>query len=285
MIRRIESFDPYRAFIDDLCRDPEFSDPMLANEEEMEVNLLRSLNRPDDRVLGVFEGETLTGLFVFLIIEEEKYIEMIVGLSRSMPAYEEILAWLQENYHGFKADFVFNPKNYLLRELLEEKGAAFDPEQVKMLLPGGKAEAAVLDADPAGIVMLSGKGAGDSAGAYREQYIALHGTEVYWTAEKVLSRPDRFNVFLAADGGRAVGYIDITNCYEENEPYDLFVDEAYRRRGWGRKLLQAAVASNRPKDMMLLVDIDNEPAIALYRSAGFVKAEGQGNLTVTWQIK
>ena len=275
MIRKIESFDPCMGFIDELCRDPKFADPMLANDEEMQVNLLRSLEKPNDHVLGVYEGETLTGLFVFLIIEEEKYIEMIVGLSRDISAYEEILTWLQENYHGFKADFVFNPKNYLLRDLLRQKDASFEPEQVKMPLDRRASEAAAA-ADTSGVVPLSEE--------YREQYISLHGKEAYWTAEKVIARPDRFSVFLALDGGRAVGYIDITNCYEENEPYDLFVDEAYRRRGWGRKLLLAAVAANRPKDMMLLVDIDNEPAIALYRSAGFVKAEGQGNLTVSWRI-
>ncbi len=284
MIRKLTAFEPYQNFIDELCRDPEFRDPMLANEEEMEVNLRRALEKPQDRVLGVFEGETLTGLFVFLIIEEEKYIEMIVGLSRSMSAYEDVLNWLQENYPGFRADFVFNPRNHLLRDLLLRKDAVFEPEQIKMLLPGEAAKETAKP-DPAGIVMLSGRGVSGSHDEYREQYIVLHGKEAYWTAEKVLARPDRFNVFLAVDGGRAVGYIDITNCYEENEPYDLFVDEAYRRRGWGRKLLQTAVAANCPKDMMLLTDIDNEPAIALYESSGFVKAEGQGNLTASWQIR
>ena len=39
--------------------------------------------------------------------------------------------------------------------------------------------------------------------------------------------------------------------------------------GYGRKLL--AKAENGQKGMMLLVDVDNEPAIRLYQRAGFVK--------------
>ena len=47
--------------------------------------------------------------------------------------------------------------------------------------------------------------------------------------------PDRFRVFLAVDNGLVVGYLDVTNCFEENEPFALKVKETYRRRGWGEK--------------------------------------------------
>jgi len=36
--------------------------------------------------------------------------------------------------------------------------------------------------------------------------------------------------------------------------------------------------------MMLLLDVGNAPAIALYESAGFVRVPGQNSLTATWQI-
>ena len=272
MIRELKELDRYRDFIDEISRDPDYADPMLANQEEIEVNLLKAPEKPNNHVLGVFgEDGRMTGLFVFLIIEEEKYIEMIVGLSREAAVYEEILDRLQARYPGFQADFVFNPRNGLLKALLHRKGAFFDPEQMKMLFSG---DVPAVDTD--GIVPLSDE--------YKAQYISLHGKDVYWTGEKVAGRPDRFNVFLAVEDGKVVGYIDVTNCYEENEPYDLLVDEACRRRGWGRKLLAEALEANRPKDMMLLVEVDNEPAIALYGSMGFTEAVGKGSQTVNWTI-
>ena len=54
--------------------------------------------------------------------------------------------------------------------------------------------------------------------------------------------------------------------------------------GYGRKLLAKALDMNRPNGMMLLVDVDNEPAIRLYASMGFAKAQGQNNLTAHWRI-
>lgn len=72
--------------------------------------------------------------------------------------------------------------------------------------------------------------------------------------------------------------------FEENEPYNLFVLPEYRRRGFGRKLLAAALECNRPKGMMLLVDTDNVPAIRLYASMGFQTVREQNSLTAHWEI-
>lgn len=36
--------------------------------------------------------------------------------------------------------------------------------------------------------------------------------------------------------------------------------------------------------MMLLVDVDNDPAISLYESMGFIKAKNQNNLTAHWKV-
>ena len=49
-------------------------------------------------------------------------------------------------------------------------------------------------------------------------------------------------------------------------------------------LLAKALELNRPKGMMVLVDVGDAPAIRLCESAGFVKAEGQNSQTATWQI-
>ncbi len=119
---------------------------------------------------------------------------------------------------------------------------------------------------------------------YKKQYISMHDTDCYWTGDKVAQAPERFSVFLAVDNGLVVGYLDVTNCFEENEPFDLMVKEAHRRRGRGRKLLAKAIETNLPKGMALLVDVGNIPAIKLYESAGFVKVQGKNRLTATWNI-
>ena len=271
MIQKLTSLEPCMGFIQDLNSDPEFSDPMISTPQLIEQNLMKSVNKPDDHVLGVYEDGVMTGLFDFLILNEDKYIEMIVGLSRSAAAYEEIATWLQKTYPGYQADFVFNPANKPLKDLLMRKDAEFDEEQQKMVFSGCSP-----DVDTTGIEVLSEP--------YHEQYKAIHGKDVYWTAERVIEAPHRFYVFIAIDGQEVVGYLDITNCFDENEPYDVWVKPDHRRRGWGRKLVAKAIEMNRPNNMMLLVDVSNTPAINLYESMGFEKVKGQNNLTVTWQL-
>ena len=81
MIRELTSFEPYRDFIRDINADPVYFDPMLSTEEQIEGNLLSAQSDPDKTALGVFEDGVMTGLFVFLIIKEERYVEMLVGLT------------------------------------------------------------------------------------------------------------------------------------------------------------------------------------------------------------
>ena len=153
-----------------------------------------------------------------------------------------------------------------MQKALEALGAEFEPEQQKLVL-----RRTVPYVPDARIVPYHPE--------YRAQYLALHTGDRYWTGEKVLAAPEIFRVLLAIEGGEAAGYIDLTHNSAENEPYDLFVRKESRRRGLGRALLSAAVQENRPNGMALLVDIDNEAAIALYESQGFDRAEGENNIT------
>jgi ribosomal protein S18 acetylase RimI-like enzyme len=269
MIRELTSLDAYKAFIDELNADPAFSDPMISSAEQFETNLLRAFDDPCDRVLGVFENDAMTGLFVFLIVDEERYVEMLVGLSRSVSAYEEATDWLKARCPGYQIDFVFNPENRVIRDVLLKKGATFFAPQKQMLLTGTPPAV-----DTTGIEPLSDR--------YLDPYVAIHTTDGYWTGDRVANALDTFRVFLAIDNGTVAGYIDVTKNNEENEPFDLFVLEAYRRRGWGRKLLAAAIEANRPKRMMLVVDVDNTPADALYTSMGFTDVADKLNQLATW---
>ena len=271
MIKDLDLLDNSEEFITDLNSDPCFSNPMLASDEDIKDNLYNALNKPDDHVFGVFQDDRTIGLFVFLILKEEKYIEMIIGLSRYRQAYEEILSYLQDHYPGFQTDFVFNPQNRLLKELLVQKNASFDIQQQKMILNDRG-----LIADTEGIETLSE--------SFKQQYFTIHDKDRYWTGEKTAEATERFNIYIAKDNDDVIGYLDITKSFDDNEIFDLLVLEPYRRRGWGRKLIARAIEVNRPKKMFLTVDVDNLPAIRLYESMGFEKVNGQDSQVATWNI-
>ena len=203
MVQLLTQFDTYQAFINEINTDLNFLEPMLQTKEQMECNLKRSLTSQDQVPLGVFSGNAMTGLFVFQIIKEDRYIEMLVGLSREPDAYEEIADWLQTHYSGYQVDFVFNPRNRAIRPMLQKRGATFFPEQMKMVLTEN-----TVSVDTAGIEPLSEQ--------YRDQYIAMHSTDCYWTGDKVANALDTFDVFLALDARSVVGYIDVTRNNEEN---------------------------------------------------------------------
>lgn len=272
MIRIIKTYEECKDFASGFNGDPNFSDPMLCDEEQVQCNLIKSIEKPDRHCpLGIYRGDQMIGLFVFLVLREEKYIEMLVGLSREKEAYLEALHYLEQCYPGFSADFVFNPGNYLLKELLDLRNAEHEQEQQKMVLG-----IPVLGIDTTGVELFSEQ--------YTEQYCTLHNKDMYWTGEKVVQAKDRFRTFLAIHDNKVVGYMDVTYTFKENEPFDLFVLEEYRRKGYGRKLLAKALEMNQPNGMMLLVDADNDPAIRLYESMGFTKVQGQNNLTAHWSV-
>ncbi len=272
MIQSIKSYEECRDFASCFNGDPNFSDPMLCHEEQLQNNLIKSIEKPDRHcVLGIYRDEQMIGLFAFLVLRDEQYIEMLVGLSCEKEAYLEMFYYLEECYPGYSSDFIFNPGNYLLKELLESRNAEFEPEQQKMVLG-----TPVLGMDTTGVELYSEK--------YAQQYFAIHNKDMYWTGEKVAAAQDRFRTFLAIHDGKVVGYMDVTYTYDENEPFDLFVLEDYRRMGHGRKLLERALEMNQPKGMMLLVDVGNAPAIRLYASMGFAKVQGQNNLTAHWKV-
>lgn len=193
MIQIIKSYDECREFASSFQGDPNFSDPMLCHEEQLQSNLIKSIEKPDRHcVLGIYREERMIGLFAFLVLRDEQYIEMLVGLSREKEAYLEMFHYLEQCYPGFSADFVFNPGNFILKELLELRKAYFEPEQQKMVLG-----TPVLGLDTTGVELLSEK--------YKEQYCAIHYKDMYWTGEKVVQAQDRFRTLLAIHDGKVVG--------------------------------------------------------------------------------
>lgn len=266
MLEKLSSTAEYIDFADEINSDADFCVPAYSDGSELRQRLLDAPGQSNKLVLGCFEGGAVLGLFVFFVEERERYLEMLMPLSRSARAYDELLAFLKERYPGWHCDFVYNPGNHPLHSLLERSGAEFDTEQQKMLLTGEPAPARA-----SGIELYSPR--------YREGYTAIHSNNIYWTAEKVIAEPERFRIIIAVEDAEVVGYIDVTQNYEENEPFDVFVKESHRRKGYARAMLMKAIELNRPKAMALTVDVDNAPAIALYRSMGFTRVPGHNSIT------
>ena len=269
MIQEIQSFDEYEVFIQELATHPLYSDPHFTYDKD---NLYRSLKAKDEHAFVVSENGITVGLFVWIVLPDDRYIEMLIGFTGKEAAFTEMLSYMEKNYSGYHMDFVFNPLNTAISRPLKMKGAAFDPEQQKMILNGP-----VPNVSTSQIELLSEK--------WTKQYRDLHKTDTYWTAERILSAQDRFRVLLAIQDGQVQGYMDVTRCHEVNEIYDLFVRPEAAQQGYEMALLGKAIELNRPLRMMVVVDADDKAEIELYTAAGFEKMEGQNSITASYQAK
>ncbi|MCH5198340.1 MAG: GNAT family N-acetyltransferase [Oscillospiraceae bacterium] len=271
-VKRKISFEECKSFVLGFRFDNSFSDPMLSNAEQIKNNLIKAFeNKENHTVIGIYKNREIIGLFSFLVLSDERYLEMLVGLSRFEEAYSAAFSYIKEHFSGYSADFVFNPNNYLLYHCLEQNGAEFYEEEQRMVF-----NRPAFNADTTGVELLSE--------AYAPFYAAIHKTDVYWTADRILESKDRFRTFIAIENGTVAGYLDVTCCHKENEIYDLWVREEYRRKGYGRKLLAKALEINSPNKMLLQVEIHNEAAIHLYESMGFEKILNQNSLTAHLQL-
>ena len=120
---------------------------------------------------------------------------------------------------------------------------------------------------------------------YEQGYIAMHNNDLYWTADKVIKAKDKFKTYVAIEDGKVVGYIDVTKDKKDNSIFDFLIKEEYRQKGFGRKLLSKALKENEVETTTLTVDIDNIPAINLYKSLGFKKKSGNDVQVCSWKIK
>lgn len=269
MIQKIHSFDEYEGFIRELAGHPLYSDPHFTYDKD---NLYRSLKAKDEYTFAVLENGTTVGLFVWIVLPDDRYIEMLIGFTKKEEAFTEMLSHMEQNYCGYHMDFVFNPLNAAISRPLKMKGATFDPEQQKMLLTGPTPNVSTNQ-----IELLSEK--------WTEQYCNLHNVDTYWTAERILSAQDSFRVLLAIKDGQVQGYLDVQYCYEINEIYDLFIKPEASQQGYELALLGKAIELNKPHQMMVVVDVDAKAEIELYTAAGFNKMEGQNSITASYLSK
>lgn len=98
------------------------------------------------------------------------------------------------------------------------------------------------------------------------------------TFRRFLSLPSFGKVWLLSEGNKPVGYVVLTLGFSfEFYGHDAFIDElyidaAYRRRGFGRQAVEFVGRKAREKGVNALhleVDNGNDPALELYRRTGF----------------
>ena len=78
MIQIIKSYSECRDFVSGFQKDTNFADPMLSNEAQVQCNLISAIENPDSyRVFGIYREDQLIGLFAFLVLRDEQYIEML----------------------------------------------------------------------------------------------------------------------------------------------------------------------------------------------------------------
>lgn len=267
MIKEIYSFDLYEEFIKSFSGNSNLADPHFEFDNG---NLYNSLKKENKKAYIVLEGERIAGLFVWMILPDEKYIEMLIGLSKEESSIQEMLDYIENAYQGYKLDFVINPQHNLFCNVLNSKNAKFEEEQQWMSW-----EKEIANQHQYEIVLLTPE--------YEAQYIDKHSKDTYWTAEKVINAKDKFRVFLAIHEEKVIGYIDVTYCYEKNEPYDLWVDSEFLDKGYEQALLQAAIKMNKPKKMMFLVDVSNYDEVEMLESIGFVFVAGTNSIYATYK--
>ena len=241
------------------------------NRDEISAELTRIFAKPESSLLILRdESNTVQGVFRLLAEPEERYLEMLWGFVREPSVYEKLFGYLHTEYPGCHLDAVVTKTNETMFDAYQAHGIQYDDEQIMMTL-----EAYTPKNVDANIVRYSPE--------YEASYRAIHDDEgLYWTAERMLKALDRYNVFVAIESGEAVGYIEMTTGFDENEPIQILVKPECRGKGYGRALLQYAIEDNMPKKMVLEVYANNTPALNLYLSLGFKEKlrEFMGSMTV-----
>ena len=90
--------------------------------------------------------------------------------------------------------------------------------------------------------------------------------------ERIEKAPELF--LVAEENGQVAGYAGLLRVMDEGDVTNVVVDEAYRGKGLGTRLMAALLEEGRGcgmKEFTLEVRVSNQRAIRLYESLGFVQ--------------
>ena len=99
---------------------------------------------------------------------------------------------------------------------------------------------------------------------------------VTWTREQLGEslQSGQYLFLVAEENGQVAGYAGLLRVMDEGDVTNVVVDEAYRGKGLGTRLMAALLEEGRGcgmKEFTLEVRVSNQRAIRLYESLGFVQ--------------
>lgn len=232
----------------------------------------KRVRKPDDEVLICTENNEILGALALLVEPKEKYIEVVSDVY-TKKNYEEIamqfFKYIREKYTGFQLDAVYSEENKEAICFMKSIGARCHGIDIKMRLRKNEYHSSKSNKK---IIPLSEK--------YYEDFCRLHDEnhpDVYWNGERILSALDRYDVLIAVEKDELVGSV-VCEFGGDKRKYISFIetDKRYRRQGHAKSLLGEAIDRAFLSDvdeLALDVEIDNNPAICLYKSFGFQKVD------------
>ena len=75
--------------------------------------------------------------------------------------------------------------------------------------------------------------------------------------------------YIILDNNNIIGFIHIQDLIDEIDIIDIVIDEEYRRKGYGKSLINYIFDLYKDKKVILEVSVDNEAAVNLYKSLNF----------------
>ena len=99
---------------------------------------------------------------------------------------------------------------------------------------------------------------------------------VPWTREQLGEslQSGQYLFLVAEENGQVAGYAGLLRVMDEGDVTNVVVDEAYRGKGLGTRLMAALLEEGRGcgmKEFTLEVRVSNQRAFRLYESLGFVQ--------------
>lgn len=236
--------------------------------DEILSTLRKRLKKSNNEVLIYTENNNILGVLVLYIEKNEKYLEEMGGVFAN-ERYKEIsiefFKYLQGQYKGFHLDVVCPQRNkeaICFWDSINAKCLGTDLE-MKLTKSSYKSlkESKI-------VIPLSDK--------YYNAFCKLHDechTDVYWTGSRILTALDKFNVLIIIEKEDLIGAI-VTTKRGTIEEYIFFIETntKYRKQGYAKSLLQKFINRTFLSDINVInlqVEINNIPAINLYKSFGF----------------